>query len=425
MTDLFSRLNLSLNAKFIGNILLRPVFYSTRVSEPLRILFCGSDEFSSASLISLKEEKTKNPGLIRSIDVLCRPAKKVGRGMKKFAEVPIKAVAQDIGFPVHETEKLDQWELPRPEGDDINLVIAVSFGLFLPARILRLVKYGGLNLHPSILPNFRGAAPIERTLMTGYGFTGVTLQTLDYKKFDHGIVIAQTKPWLKVPDLCTYARLLDIVTPIAANMLVESLNQRLFVPPLKNMGWVPQANEKLFYANKITPEDKKMPWRSKNVTDGIVRTYNALGCLWSNVYVNHQSQKRLKFNHIYLDLQFVNIYTGSVSSPNSLREKLSTSIGRPIHHIVVPTSPNQKQAVLYFENTSHKGCINFLFPCGTDREGSWSSVRVGEITIEGKKPTTAQQALKSISREGLWNLDFSNKSHASSEEYLIAYSLQD
>lgn len=86
MTDLFSRLNLSQNAKFIGNILLRPVFYSTRVSEPLRILFCGSDEFSSASLISLKEEKTKNPDLIRSIDVLCRPAKKVGRGMKKFAE---------------------------------------------------------------------------------------------------------------------------------------------------------------------------------------------------------------------------------------------------------------------------------------------------------------------------------------------------
>ncbi|POS84981.1 hypothetical protein EPUL_004644, partial [Erysiphe pulchra] len=416
----------NVEAKYYAKVLSRSVFYSTKVSEPLRILFCGSDEFSAASLKALQNEKKINPGLVKSIDVLCRPGKPVGRGMKKIAEVPIKAIAQDVGLPVHEAEDLNQWELPRPEGDEINLIIAVSFGLFIPARILNLAKYGGLNLHPSILPNFRGAAPLEHTLMTGYGFTGVTLQTLDHRQFDRGIVIDQTKPWLNVPYLCTYARLLGIVTPVAANMLVRGLNQRLFVPPLKCVGWVPPKNQKLVYAKKITPEDKKMPWRSKSGAYSIVKNYNALGCLWSSVYVNHEDQKRLKFNQISLDPQHANIYIGSVSNPNTLKEKLTTSTGRPIHYIVVPTLSNGKQAILYFENEAHKGCINFLFPCGVDKEGSWSSVKVGEVTIEGKKATTAQQALNSILKmRGEWRLDISNNSLSNSENYLIATSLQD
>lgn len=262
--------------------------------------------------------------------------------------------------------------------------------------------------------------------MTGYGFTGVTLQTLDHKQFDRGIVINQTKPFLKVPKLCTYARLLEIVTPVAANMLVKSLNQRLFVPPLKSVGWVPPKDEKLYNARKITPEDKKMPWRSKCGASTIVQIYNALGCLWSYVYINHEVQKRLKFNQISIELQHTNIYIGSISNPNTIKEKLASCIGRPIQFIVVPTLQNRKQAILYFENEAHKGCINFLFPCEADKEGIWSSVKVGEITIEGKKATTAQQALNSILKmRGEWKLNISNNSQSNSGSYLIASPLQD
>ncbi|RKF62343.1 Methionyl-tRNA formyltransferase, mitochondrial [Erysiphe neolycopersici] len=421
----FHRRIVNVEVKYFAKVLARPVFYSTKVSEPLRILFCGSDEFSAASLKALQNEKTNNPGLIKSIDVLCRPGKPVGRGLKNIAEVPIKAIAQDIGLQVHETEDLNHWELPRPEGNEINLIIAVSFGLFIPARILNLAKYGGLNLHPSILPNFRGAAPLERTLTTGYGFSGVTLQTLDHKQFDRGVVIDQTKPWLNVPKFCTYARLLEIVTPVAAEMLVKGLNQRLFVPPLKSVGWVPPKNEKLIYANKITPEDKKIPWGTKSGAYSAVQTYNALGCLWSYVFISNEDQKRLKFNQISIDPQHTNIYIGPVSNPNTIKEKLAAFIGRPIHYIVVPILPNGKQAILYFENEAHKGCINFLFPSRADKEGFWSSIKVGEITIEGKKATTAQQALNSISKmRGEWKLDISNNYQSDSENYLIVSPLQ-
>ena len=155
-----------------------------KTSKPLRILFCGSDDFSSASLRGLLEEQRRDPELIASIDVLCRPGKPSGRSLKNIREgtspqstylvtnltmvVPIKAVAQELGLVIHERDTFTGWDvraaeftfeqetdylqLPKPQNEPINLIIAVSFGLFVPPRILRSAEYGGLNVHPSLLP---------------------------------------------------------------------------------------------------------------------------------------------------------------------------------------------------------------------------------------------------------------------------------
>lgn len=115
--------------------------------EPLRILYCGSDDFSVAALRKLNHERIEHPDHIESIDVLCKSPQRVGRGLKKVRQVAIKNVAEELGLPLHQISTFTGWQPPS-----INLIIAVSFGLFVPARVLSTAKYGGLNVHPSSLP---------------------------------------------------------------------------------------------------------------------------------------------------------------------------------------------------------------------------------------------------------------------------------
>lgn len=122
---------------------------STKLSpKPLRILFCGSDEFSIYSLKALQAEKKNDPSTIESIDVLYRPAKQTGRGLKETRHVPIEAVAQDLNVKQHVVDTFKGWEAPSY----INMIIAVSFGLLIPRRIIEGAEFGGLNVHPSLLP---------------------------------------------------------------------------------------------------------------------------------------------------------------------------------------------------------------------------------------------------------------------------------
>lgn len=143
-------------------------FSSSKALEPLRILFCGSDDFSITSLQALYNEARQESDFIKSIDVVCRPGKRTGRGLKTLREglirrllllllrspqaVPIKRAAEQLQLPVHEIDTFTGWKPPIVSNHEFNLVIAVSFGLLIPPRILQAAKFGGLNVHPSLLP---------------------------------------------------------------------------------------------------------------------------------------------------------------------------------------------------------------------------------------------------------------------------------
>ncbi|KAL4868807.1 hypothetical protein BDV12DRAFT_196965 [Aspergillus spectabilis] len=261
---------------------------STKAYDPLRILFCGSDDFSIASLKALHAEHVKRPNRIASIDVVCRPGKRVGRGLKQIREVPIKATAAELSLPIHEIDTFTGWKPPVfPEGP-VNLIVAVSFGLFVPPRILNGAKYGGLNVHPSLLPDFRGPAPLHHTLLAGRTTTGVTLQTLHLQNFDHGAVLAQTPPpgfEIPNPDSCTVSDLLKVVAPKGADILVEGIRKGLFVPPVEDAGWYFSEGQKdLIHAAKIKPQDRHIDWASWSGAD-ISRRHRVLGPLWSKSLV--------------------------------------------------------------------------------------------------------------------------------------------
>ncbi|CAN9137145.1 unnamed protein product [Alternaria alternata] len=252
-----------------------------RTSEPLRILFCGSDNFSIASLRAVADAKRHVPKLIESIDVVHRPAKPTGRGLKKLREVPIKQVAtEELNLPTHVIDTFTGWTPPNP----IDVVIAVSFGLLVPPRILNYAQYGGLNVHPSLLPDLRGPAPIEHAILKRRQYTGVSVQTLHPRHFDQGAILAQTPmPGHEISlsrDTPDMARVVEQQLATAgAEMLVDVLKQRKFVPPREDVGWYAHSNGPIDHAPKITKQDRYVDFEKHTAAD-VIAKWNALGDLW-------------------------------------------------------------------------------------------------------------------------------------------------
>ncbi|KAJ5550624.1 hypothetical protein N7535_001431 [Penicillium sp. DV-2018c] len=316
--------------------------YATKTFDPLRILFCGSDEFSITHLKALHAYHSKNPERISSIDVVCRPGKRVGRGLRQIREVPIKAAASALSLPIHEIDTFTGWKPPTSPSGDINLVIAVSFGLFVPPRILNGSKYGGMNVHPSILPAFRGAAPIHHTLLAGLTTTGVTVQTLHPKKFDQGVILAQTPaPGVEIPkpQSCTVPELESFLAQKGGQMLVETIDKGLFVSPVSGI----EQRGKATYAPKITPEDRHIDWTSWTLTE-IKRRNRVIGPLWSKALCSSNAadgplrfqQKRVIFTE-----------TEEVDPPKGC-DSFSVLPGLPFTNASHPVEPKKTRQLYVF-----------------------------------------------------------------------------
>ncbi|PHH49189.1 Methionyl-tRNA formyltransferase [Ceratocystis fimbriata CBS 114723] len=252
--------------------------YATKQqSDPLRILFYGSDSFSCASLEALVAEQKANSRLIEAIQVVVRPGKLYGRGLKLKREVPLQTLAEKLALPIHERDTNTGWTPPF----DYNLIVAVSFGLLIPPRLIRAAKYGGLNLHPSMLPDFRGAAPLHHTLLQNRSHIGVSLQTLHETSFDRGLVLAQTPmPGLRVSENCTLDDLNHLVAPVAAEMLVSGLRSCVHVAPQQSVGWEPPIGYKLREAPRLGKQDARMDWDGWTAEEAARRS-RVLGPLWT------------------------------------------------------------------------------------------------------------------------------------------------
>jgi methionyl-tRNA formyltransferase len=225
----------------------------------LRILFCGSDEFSAASLQALHAEQQRNPSLIESISVLVRPPKPTGRGYKVLRHLPLEVTASQLDLPLHHRDTFTGWTPPS----NPNLIIAVSFGLFVPPRILRGAQYGGLNVHPSLLPDLYGAAPLHWALLLGRERTGVTVQTLSESGFDRGRILAQTDgKGIAIPQGESVVGLRDLLAPVGAKMLVDVLRRGLYDPKVRGEEGLDMEQEstkrKGIHARKLTPADREL-----------------------------------------------------------------------------------------------------------------------------------------------------------------------
>jgi methionyl-tRNA formyltransferase len=181
--------------------------------------------------------------LARKHDVaylLTRPDRPQGRG-RRVAPPPAKETAERLGLEVRQPERLDAGFEP-----EVDTVVVVAYGLLIPEPVLERALW--LNIHPSLLPRWRGAAPIERALMAGEHETGVTIIKL-VPELDAGPIAAQRAfPVGPDDDFGT-------VSARAGELAAELLEEALPEPRLR-----PQPSEGVTYAAKIRPEDRELEW---------------------------------------------------------------------------------------------------------------------------------------------------------------------
>ncbi|RXK40239.1 hypothetical protein M231_02513 [Tremella mesenterica] len=253
------------------------------------ILFCGSDSFSVSSLQALLGAQD----IWKSIHVLVPGEQDVGRGGKsrsrhvQIYKSELGVYAERHGLPIYTVPKegIRAFVPPNPftSPNPTSLLLTVSFGHILPSPLLSLFPpYHRLNLHPSLLPKFRGAAPIQHTILTGVQTTGVTLQRLVErgKGIDAGDILGITSPE-NVCDSDTYSTLLPRLAIKGADLLVETLRK---VQDGKAESFK-QDEKEMTRAPKIRKEMGRVKWEKQGAKE-VERLYRGIGhqqSLWTEV----------------------------------------------------------------------------------------------------------------------------------------------
>jgi len=219
----------------------------------------GTPQFAVPSL----EELAKN---FHVIGVVAQPDKPAGRG-KKLTPPPTKVLAQKLGIPIYQPEKKKDL-IPLVKELKPDCIVVVAYGKILPKEVLEVPPYGTVNLHASLLPKYRGAAPIQRAIMAGERETGNTVM-LANEEMDAGDILAQEK--LPIEEEDNFITLSEKLARSGAKLLVNTL-KLWFEGKIKP---VPQEHDKATYAPPIQKEEFRICWKApaESVRDRIRGLY--------------------------------------------------------------------------------------------------------------------------------------------------------
>lgn len=213
-----------------------------------KIVFMGTPQFSVPILDSLIKNEE-----IEVISVVTQPDRKVGR-KKKLTPPPVKKRAEESGITVLQPEKLSgSDELQSILDSAPDLIVTAAYGQYVPTVLLKAPKYKAINVHASLLPKYRGAAPIHYALINGDKETGVTIMYME-KEMDAGDIISQRSLPILPED--TVGTLFDKLSLLGRDLLMDTL------PDILNgtIQPVTQLEEEVTVAPMITPEQEKIDW---------------------------------------------------------------------------------------------------------------------------------------------------------------------
>ncbi|WKZ47584.1 MAG: methionyl-tRNA formyltransferase [Anaerolineales bacterium] len=184
-----------------------------------KIVFMGSPEFALPSLRALSRgESQTRPYHV--MGVITQPDRASGRG-REIKMPPVKTLALELGIPVMQPEKLRAPEaMDQLRAWNPDLIVVAAFGQILKPDVLDLPRYGCLNVHASLLPRWRGAAPIQAAILHGDEETGVTIMKMD-AGLDTGAMLAKRS--LRVPSDGTAGSVTDALSHLGADLLIETL----------------------------------------------------------------------------------------------------------------------------------------------------------------------------------------------------------
>ena len=225
--------------------------------KPLRILFAGTPEFAVPTLNALLASDHS------VVAVFTQPDRPAGRGRKLRAS-PVKEVALQRQIPVYQPASLKgnaEIELVQQLAPD--LMVVVAYGLILPEAILSIPHYGCMNVHGSILPRWRGAAPIARAILAGDQETGVTIMQMD-RGLDTGDMLSITTCPIDAKDTA------DSLQKRLAQMGAQSLLEVLALLQQNRLQPQKQSEEQATYAHKILKAEAQIQW-SQPATDILLK----------------------------------------------------------------------------------------------------------------------------------------------------------
>lgn len=240
----------------------------------MKIIFAGTPEFSAVALQAVLASEHE------ILAVYTQPDRPAGRGRKLTAS-PVKALAVENNIPVYQPVSLkDEAAQKVLLALQADVMIVVAYGLILPKTVLQAPKYGCLNIHASILPRWRGAAPIQRAILAGDAQSGVTIMQMD-EGLDTGDMLTIKRCDIEVED--TGSSLHDRLASMGAVALMHTLDD------IDSGSLRPQAQDDslAIYAHKLDKKEAQIDWQQDAAA--IVRKIQAFNS-WPVAYTDYNGK---------------------------------------------------------------------------------------------------------------------------------------
>lgn len=241
------------------------------MSTSLRIIFAGTPDFAARHLDALLSSGHQ------VVSVFTQPDRPAGRG-KKLMPSPVKVLAEEHGLPVFQPASLRPQENQQLVADlNADVMVVVAYGLILPKAVLDMPRLGCINVHGSLLPRWRGAAPIQRSLWAGDADTGVTIMQMDVG-LDTGDMLYKLS--CPITDEDTSATLYDKLAELGPKGLIDTLQQ------LADNRVQPEVQDEALvtYAEKLTKEEARLDWSLPAAQlERCIRAFNPWPMSWLEI----------------------------------------------------------------------------------------------------------------------------------------------
>ena len=239
-----------------------------------RIVFFGTPSFALPPLEILIQ------GSDEVVAVVTQPDREKGRGRKVIAS-PVKELALEKGLSILQPEKVKEVSFQEKlKGLGADLFVVAAYGQILPKTVLSLPKYGAMNIHASLLPKYRGSAPIAWAILNGEKKTGITTMLMD-EGMDTGDILLQAEIPIREDE--TTETLHDRLAPLGAQVLLETLGKM----KKGEIHPTPQDHSKATYASMLKKEDGQIDWtKGAEEIDRQVRAFHP----WPGAYTEWQGQ---------------------------------------------------------------------------------------------------------------------------------------
>ena len=227
----------------------------------MKIIFAGTPQFAASALAALLKEH-------QVVAVLTQPDRPSGRGMQLTAS-PVKQLALGHGLPVLQPATLKTEEIQRQLAAlGAEVMVVAAYGLILPKAVLDIPRHGCLNIHASLLPRWRGAAPIQRAILAGDAETGITIMQMDAGLDTGDMLLRQACP---ITATDTGATLHDRLAELGADSILEALRQL----QESRLNPVRQDETAATYASKLLKSEGQIDWKLEaGQIERAVRAFN-------------------------------------------------------------------------------------------------------------------------------------------------------